>query len=123
MAGVSTRARSVLEVGIVLLIAAAVEFVPGGHNTAAAFEAAIWAAFGGGVLFVLIRQYREHRLSVYGLGDARRGLLYGAIAVLVVSVAARPRMWETSLGEFVWFVLIGLAVYTFVALFRYARRY
>jgi hypothetical protein len=123
MAGVATPVRSALEVGTILVIAAAVEFVPGGRNTAAAFEAAIWAAFGAGILLVAIRQYREHRLSIYNLGDGRRGLLYGAIAVLVVTVAAKPRMWQTSLGEFVWFVLIGLAVYVFVALFRYSRRY
>jgi uncharacterized membrane protein YoaK (UPF0700 family) len=123
MASVPTHLRTVLEVGMILLIAAAVEFVPGGRNTVAAFEAAIWAAFGAGLLFVAIRQYREHRLSLYSLGDARRGLLYGAIAVLVVTVTAQPRMWETSLGEFVWFLLVGLAVYVFFALFRYSRRY
>ena len=32
-------------------------------------------------------------------------------------------MWETGFGEFVWFVLIGLVVYTFVALYRYSRSY
>jgi hypothetical protein len=123
MARVPVPLRSVLEVGIILLIAAAVDFVPGGRNTAAAVEAAIWAAFGAGLLLVAIRQYREHRVSLYSLGDWRRGLLYGAVAVLVVTLAAKPRMWQTSLGEFIWFVLIGLVVYIFIALFRYARRY
>ena len=56
-------------------------------------------------------------------GDRRRGLLYGAIGVGLVTVAAKPRMWETGFGEFVWFVLIGLVVYTFVALYRYSRSY
>jgi uncharacterized membrane protein YoaK (UPF0700 family) len=123
MARVPVALRSVLEVALIFLIAAAVEFVPGGRNTAAAVEAAIWTAFGAGLLFVAIRQYREHRVSLYGLGDGRRGLLYGAIAVLLVTLAAQPRMWHTSLGEFIWFVLIGLVVYIFIALFRYARRY
>ncbi len=67
--------------------------------------------------------YRQHRVAIYSLGDHRRALLYGALGVGVVTLAAKPRMWETGFGEFVWFVLLGLVAYTLFALYRYSRSY
>jgi hypothetical protein len=32
-------------------------------------------------------------------------------------------MWETGFGEFLWFVLMLLVVYTLVTVYRYARTY
>jgi hypothetical protein len=120
---VSTRLKLPLEIAIIFAIAAAVVFIPGGHNTLEAFYAAVWSLFGVGIFFVCVMQYREHRTGLYSLGDARRGLLYGTIAVLALTLAAKDRMWETGLGEFFWFAIVGLSIYTFVALYRFARRY
>lgn len=123
MACVSTRLKLSLEMTVILAIAAAVVFIPGGHNTLEAFYAAVWSLFGVGVFFVCVMQYREHRTDLYALGDARRGLLYGTTAVLALTLAAKDRMWESGLGEFFWFAIVGLSIYTFVALYRFARRY
>jgi hypothetical protein len=123
MACVSDRVKLPLEITVILAIAAGVQFIPGGQNTLEAFWAALLSAFGVGIFLVCVMQYREHRVSIYSLGDARRALLYGTIAALVVTVAAKDRMWETGLGEFFWFAIVGLSIYTFVALYRYARRY
>jgi len=123
MACVSARLKLPLEIAIILAIAAAVVFIPGGHNTLEAVYAAALSLFGVGVFFVCVMQYREHRTDLYALGDARRGLLYGTIAVLALTLAAKDRMWETGLGEFFWFAIVGLSIYTFVALYRFARRY
>jgi hypothetical protein len=120
---VSSRTRILVEIAVLLLIAAAVDFVPGGGNAASAVEATIWVLFGGGILWMLVRAYRERRLSIHGLGDGRRALLYGALAVAFVVVAARARMWETGLGELAFWVLLGLVAYTLFALYRFARRY
>ena len=123
MACVSDRMKLPLETAVILAIAAGVQFIPGGQNTLEAFWAALMSAFGVAIFLVCVMQYREHRVSIYSLGDARRALLYGTIAALVVTVAAKDRMWETGLGEFFWFAIVGLSIYTFVALYRYARRY
>jgi hypothetical protein len=123
MASVSTRLKLPLEIAVILAIAAAVEFIPGGHNTLEAFYAAVWSIFGVGLFFVCLMQYREHRVGIYTLGDGRRALLYGTIAVLLVTLAAKDRMWETGLGEFFWFAIVGLSIYTFVALYRFSHRY
>jgi hypothetical protein len=117
------RTKTARNVAIVLLIAAAVEFLPGGGRVADTFAAVLWLAFLGGLGFLGTRLYRERRIDLHGLGDRHRALLYGALGVGVVTVAAKERMWETGFGEFVWFVLVGLVAYTLFAVYRYARTY
>jgi hypothetical protein len=115
--------KTARNVAILLLIAAAVDFLPGGGRAASTFGAILGVVFAAGLGYGAIWYYRRNRVAIYSLGDQRRGLLYGAIAVGVVTVAAKVRMWQSGFGEFVWFVLIGLVAYTLVALYRYSRTY
>jgi hypothetical protein len=117
------RLRIARNVAIVALIAAAVEFLPGGGRAASAFAAALWVVFAGGLAFFAYRLDREHHISLYGLGDRHRALLYGAAAVGYVLAAARVRMWQTGFGELAWFALLGIVVYTLLAVYRYSRTY
>jgi hypothetical protein len=117
------RLRIARNIAIVALIAAAVEFLPGGGRVAEAFAAALWVVFAAGLAFFAYRLYRERRVDLHSLGDRHRVLLYGAIAVGLITAAAQPRMWSTGLGEFAWFALIGLTVYTLLAVYRYSRTY
>ncbi|MFM9644442.1 hypothetical protein, partial [Streptomyces turgidiscabies] len=79
---------------ILVAIAAAVAFIPGGGHLASAFEAALWAAFALGIALVLVRSYRERRTLIYGLGDRHRLLLYAGIAMGVFAWAARKHKTE-----------------------------
>jgi TRAP-type C4-dicarboxylate transport system permease small subunit len=117
------RLKIARNIAIVVLIAAAVQFLPGGGRAVEAFAAALWVVFAAGFAFLGYRLYRERHVDLYGLGDRYRGLLYGALAVGFATAAAQPRMWQTAFGEFVWFALIGLAVYTLFAVYRYSRTY
>jgi hypothetical protein len=117
------RLRVVRNIAIVVALAAAVQFLPGGGAAAEAFAAALWVVFATGIAFFGYRLYRERRLDIHGLGDRYRGLLYGAIAVGWATAAAQPRMWRTSFGEFVWFALMGMSVYVLIAVYRYSRTY
>jgi hypothetical protein len=117
------RLRVARNVAIVAAIAATVEFLPGGGRVAEAFAAALWVVFAAGLAFFAYRLYRERHVDLHGLGDRHRALLYGAVAVAFLTAAAQPRMWETGLGELVWFALIGLAAYTLFTVYRYSRTY
>jgi TRAP-type C4-dicarboxylate transport system permease small subunit len=117
------RLRIARNVAIIALIAAAVEFLPGGGRVADAFAAALWVVFAVGFAFLGYRLYRERGIDLHSLGDRHRALLYGAIAVGFATIAARSRMWHTTFGEFLWFALIGLAAYTLLAVYRYSRTY
>jgi hypothetical protein len=117
------RLRTAVNVAIVFAIAAAVAFLPGGGQAANTFSAALSVLFAGGLAYFAMQLYREHRVGVYGIGHRRRALLYGALAVGVVTLAAQKRMWESELGELAWFVLVALVLYVLFALYRFARSY
>ena len=110
-------------VAIIVVLAALVRFLPAGGRVASAFEAALWAAFAVGIAYLGLRLYREHRISLLSLGDWHRGLLYSGVAVAVFLWAGRTRMWLTGLGELLWFLLLGFAVYAFLQVFRHSRSY
>ena len=70
-----------------------------------------------------MRSIANTAISIYGLGDAHRALLYAGIAVALFAGTARARMWQTGLGELVWFVLVGFVVYALLEIYRYWRAY
>ncbi len=83
--------KNLRNVVIIVAIAAAVYFLPGGGHVASTFEAALWVAFAVGIAYLGLRMYREHRLTLHGLGDRHRALLYGAVALGVFIFAARKQ--------------------------------
>jgi hypothetical protein len=135
---VSEQLKTVRNIAIILAIAAAVYFIPGGGRAADTFEAALWVAFALGIGYLGLRAYREHHMKLYGLGDRHRGLLYGAVALGVFVWIVRKRMWYVlqvqggelvqahrwaGVGEFLWFVLAGLVVYALLIVYRHSRSY
>ena len=108
---------------IVAGLAAAVVVLPGGGDSAQ-FVAAV-LTIGISVAFVLIgaRLYREYRVEIYSLGDTHRGLLYGAVAVAVLAMAARVRLWETGAGVLLWLMLVGGASFAVMQVYRRYRAY
>jgi hypothetical protein len=118
-----SRLALVRNILIVLAIAAAVQFIPGGSRGASTVEAILWAAFAAALGWIGIRLYREHRIGLHGLGDRHRALLYGAVALGAFLLAGRTRMWLTGGGELLWFVLLGAAVYALIVVYRSWRSY
>lgn len=117
------RVRTLRNVAIVALIAAAVRYLPGGGQVADAFAAALWAVFMAGVGYLCYRMYRQRRVDLYGLGGRYRTILYGSVAAGYAAIAARTRMWETGAGELAWFAAIGLCAWGLLVVYRYARSY
>jgi FtsH-binding integral membrane protein len=120
---VDDRLKLARNVGILLLLAAVVAYLPGGARAANTFATILAAVFGVALAFGALRLYLSRRVDLYSLGDNRRALLYGALGVGVVTLAAKVRLWATGFGELVWFVLLALVVYTLFALYRYSRTY
>jgi hypothetical protein len=117
------RAKTIRNVAILLALAAAVAYLPGGGRAAITVQTILGVAFMCGLGMAGMYLYRSQRVAIYSLGEQRRALLYGAIGVGAVTLAAKPRMWASTFGEVVWFVLLGLVVYTLFALYRYSRTY
>ena len=111
-------------VGIVLVLAAAVAFIPGGGTTASVVGAVLSTLILVSLAFFVARLYRDHQLDLEMLGDRWRGLLYGAVAVIVVAMAARPRLRsEGDGGTIVWIVLLAGAAYAIYLVWRHHREY
>ena len=111
-------------VGIVLVLAAAVAFIPGGGTTASVVGAVLSTLILVSLVFFAARLYRDHQLDLEMLGDRWRGLLYGAVAVIVVAMAARPRLRsEGDGGTIIWIVLLAGAAYAIYLVWRHHREY
>jgi hypothetical protein len=117
------RVKTARNVAIVALIAAAVYLLPSGGQVAHTFEALLYIGFGVAIGYLGLRLYREHRVALHSLGDRDRGLLYGSVAGGLFVYMARLRMWQTGIGELLWFVLVGGIVYALIVVFRRWRAY
>jgi hypothetical protein len=115
--------QTVRNIAIVLAIAALVVLLPGGGTGASVAIQAVSLVFLGSLGWIASRLYREHRLALYSLGDARRAVLYGAIAVAALTLTATSRLWQTGTGEIVWFALLGGAAYAAFSVIWAARKY
>src|SRR5450631_2754672 len=116
-------AKTARNVAIVLAIAAAVYFLPGGGRAASTVQAALGAGFAIAIGFLAVRTYRERRVAIHSLGDTHRALLYGGIALALFAYMARVRMWHTGIGELAWFLMVAFVVYALMEVFRHSRAY
>jgi hypothetical protein len=119
---VSSTAIHVRNIVIVLALAAIVAIVPGGGTGANVVLQAVSVIFLAALAWVAVIYYREHRMSLLSFGDARRAVLFGALAALAVTLTATDRLWHTSAGSVAWLVLMGASLYAGGAVLWSARR-
>jgi hypothetical protein len=115
--------KTLRNVLIVLAVAAAVAFLPGGGDTAQLVSALLGIAIT--VIFVLlgVRFYRENRVAIFSLGDKHRGLLYGALGAIVLALAGRTKLLDTGLGSLAFVVLLIGAIGALYAVWQHYRSY
>ena len=115
--------RQARNVVIILALAAAVAFLPAAGVGASFLGWLLGIAFLAALAWFVARLYREYRLTIYGLGDRNRGLLYVAVGVTVLTLTATRLLWESAVGTAAWFVLLGAAVWAAVYVYRAWREY
>ncbi|HYF26128.1 MAG TPA: hypothetical protein VD931_10355 [Baekduia sp.] len=113
-------ARNVL---IIVALAAAVAFLPGGGRTADFLAAFLSVAVLASIVMILARFYRENRPAVFGLGERHRLLLHGALGAIVLGLAGRDKLLDSGPGILAFFVLLGGAAFALVAVWRHHREY
>lgn len=115
--------KTVRNVLIIIAVAAAVAFLPGGGDAASLISALLSIALT--VVFVLlgIRFYRENRVAIFSLGDKHRALLYGAFGALVLALAGRAKLIDTGVGTIVFIALIVGAAGALYAVWQHHRAY
>lgn len=115
--------RNVRNVAIIVAIGLGVYLIPGGGTAARGFEALLWAAFGIGVGYLGLRQYRENHFRLSALGDRHRGILYGGIALGLFDYMSHRRLTETGFGTLAWIALLAITLWAFLEVYRHARSY
>ena len=119
----SLRSDALRNVAIILAIAAAVYFIPGGGDTADFVAALLFIAMSAIFVWIIGRLYRENRVALFSLGDQNRALLYGAVGLAVLAMAARGRLFDTGAGTIAWFAMIGAASFALYRVWRSYREY
>ena len=114
--------RIAVNILVVFALAAVVAAVPGGGTAASVVSHAVYIIFLAALAWFASIMYRQHRFTLYSLGDRRRAALYIAIGVAALTLTARDRMWSSSAGSVAWLVLLGASIYTVAAVFLAARR-
>jgi hypothetical protein len=115
--------KTVRNIAIVLAIAAIVVIVPGGGTGASVVTQAVSLAFLASLAWFASVMYRQHRVTLYSLGDGRRAILYVALGVAAVTLTGTHKLWSSPGGEVAWLVLLGAAIYAVFAIFWAARKY
>lgn len=108
-------------IAIILALAAVVTWAPGGGTGSQIVIQTVSIAFLAVIGWFASIMYRQHRVALYSLGDGRRAGLYAALGVAVLTLSATGRLLATGPGVLLWFVLIGAAAYTVIAIIWAAR--
>ena len=108
---------------IIALIAAAIVAIPGGGSAGSFIVQVISLAFLGAIAWIASRLYREHRASLYALGDPKRLILYVAAGVATLTFTASSRLFNSGLGSIAWILLLCGCAYAVFWVFRSAREY
>jgi hypothetical protein len=117
---VNSTVRNIL---IVLALAAVVGTLSGGQTAANVAIQAVTLVFLGTLVWFASLMYRQHRSTLYSLGDRRRALLYVAAGVAALTLTATSKMWSSGgAASVAWLVLLGGAGYTIFALLWSARK-
>jgi hypothetical protein len=107
--------RALRNIAIIAALAFAVAAVPGGGNAADAVVTAISIAFLATIAVAGYQLYRSQQMTILSLTDRQRGVLAGAVGLLVLMVAGADEMLDNGLGALLWIALVAAAV---VAIWR-----
>ncbi len=102
--------RTLRNVAIVMLLALAVAFVPGGGNAAETVLTAITMAFLAAIAWTVFVLSRQNQLTLAALNDRRRALLYGALGLIALLIAGSDELFSSGGGTLLWIVLVGASI-------------
>jgi hypothetical protein len=115
--------QTLRNVAIILALAAAIDFLPGGGNAAAAVMTALTLIFLAAIAWLLYRVYREQQLTLAILSDARKAGLFGAAGAIGLLVVAYDEFNSWGGGLVVWVALIAGCVGVIFLIWRGATTY
>lgn len=102
--------RTLRNAAIVMLLALAVAFVPGGGNAAEAVLTAITMGFLAAIAWTIFVLSRQNQLTLAALSDGRRAILFGALGLIALLIAGSDEMFSSGAGTLAWIFLLGASI-------------
>jgi hypothetical protein len=110
-------------VAIILLLALAVDLLPGGGAAAETVLVAISMAFLAAIAWFAFRLYNEQEMTLMTIPDGRRAILYGAVGAIALLIVGYEEFRSWSGGILVWIALMAACVAAIFLVWREATRY
>jgi hypothetical protein len=98
--------QTVRNVAIILVLAAIVDFLPGGGAAAATVMAALTLLFLAAIAWFVYRLYREQQMTLATLTDPQKAGLFGAAGGIALLIVAYDKFSSWSGGLVLWIALM-----------------
>lgn len=115
--------KTARNIGIIAVLALAIAVLPGGGDAADTVLTALTMGFLAAMGFFAYRLYRENQLTISTLTDVQRVVLYGALGVIALLIAAADEMFSTGGGTLAWIALLALSVLAIIRVWTQATSY
>ena len=115
--------QNIRNIAIILALAAAIDFLPGGGNAAAAVLTALTMVFFAAIAWLLYRVYNEQQLTLSTLSDGRKAGLFGAVGGIALLVVAYDDFRSWAGGVVLWVALMAACIAAIFMIWRSATTY
>ena len=115
--------RAARNIAIILLLAAAITFLPGGGAAAETILVALSMGFLAAIAWFAFRLYRQQEMTLMTLTDGRRALLFGAVGAIALLIVGYEEFRSWSGGIVLWIALMATAVGAIFLVWRDATTY
>ena len=120
----SDGSKTLRNVVIIVVLAVLVWRLPQGATAGRTISNLLSVILLAGLSFFAFRMYMENRTTLLDLEDRQRLMLYGSVALLVITLVATSRMWNAGPGPvLLWFALVAIAGYGLATVVRTFRQY
>jgi hypothetical protein len=115
--------QTLRNVAIIAALAAAIDFLPGGGNAAAAVMSTLTLIFLAAIAWFVYRLYKEQQLTLATLTDARKAGLFGAVGAIALLIVAYDEFSSWRGGVVLWVALMAACVAAIFLIWRRATTY
>ena len=115
--------QTIRNVAIIMLLALVITIVPGGDDAAQTILVALSMVFLAAIAWAGARFYREQQLTLSGIPDSRRAILFGAVGAIALLIVGYEEFRSWDGGVLVWIGLMTGAVAAIFLVWRDAVTY
>jgi hypothetical protein len=115
--------QNIRNIAIILALAAAVDFLPGGGSAARAVLTALTMLFLAAIAWLLYRVYNEQQLTLSGLSDSRKAGLFGAVGGIALLTVAYDDFQQWTGGILLWVALVAACLAVIFLIWREATTF